>query len=910
MKFNRHSATLILFSLLFLSTSYAQDMAFLDAIKAAGANINDTGLVEMNASTESEYKSLTQNDYANTVRQIKKIDEIELLQQYRDDLREKKLELAFELCEKDESACYLLEQYQNYQDKKPNPALNELKLFGIDLFSAYPLSFNQADFSGVPQSYMLTSGDILKVNIMGKQSVNAEIAIDREGKVFIPAIGSISLAGLTLGDARKQINDLTRLKLIGSEAFVSLMSINAIQIFALGMIDNPGAYKISSVSKPINAVVAGGGFSDNASLRTIDIKRNNQVIQTLDLYDFLLFGNTAKDIRLNNGDVIFVGSVDKTISVHGGVNNPHVFEIKPGDTIEHAIKFAQGFTRDADRSKVTVSRKNNFGQYEVFTTGDFTMMLEHSDIIEIDLTKSEKINSINIVGALKVAKEFQYDKNIFLGNFLSIERDLLENTYTPYALLKRYNSKTRSSDFIEFDLMSQKSLDQLMLEPSDVIYIFSKTDISYINSQSVKKLVSSIAVSGTSNESLDNTFVKGLDAQNTLKLSAEDGLKNLQATSDQYSQANCANLLFSFGNNDFYNSTRLKYSIFTGMGSARCTPFLQRYSELIPILINSAVPVYGSVRSPGLYPITQAISAKELLSIAGNVLSPAKNNVKLDIAQSNGKNIILDISSAEKTVDIISLGVKSPSEVTASYFVKIYGEVSYPGIYPIDDRTTLTELYNQAGGLLSSAFPEAGILTRESVKDVERNALQKSEAELADILGSAITSGIIQQSTSDMLSLTSLLNQISSTQPVGRLIAELNPSTLRKNPQLNITLQPGDAIFIPKRNDVVTIYGSVLNPVTVPYNPKFSIDDYVELAGGYKDYADNNKTYYILPNGKASIPKRGLFMNQNSILPGSTIIVPRQARPLNGFSLIEAVSPILASLSITLASINSITNTN
>ena len=74
MKFNRHSATLILFSLLFLSTSYAQDMAFLDAIKAAGANIDDTGLVEMNASTESEYKSLTQNDYANTVRQIKKID--------------------------------------------------------------------------------------------------------------------------------------------------------------------------------------------------------------------------------------------------------------------------------------------------------------------------------------------------------------------------------------------------------------------------------------------------------------------------------------------------------------------------------------------------------------------------------------------------------------------------------------------------------------------------------------------------------------------------------------------------------------------------------------------------------------------------------------------------------------------
>ena len=156
------------------------------------------------------------------------------------------------------------------------------------------------------------------------------------------------------------------------------------------------------------------------------------------------------------------------------------------------------------------------------------------------------------------------------------------------------------------------------------------------------------------------------------------------------------------------------------------------------------------------------------------------------------------------------------------------------------------------------------------------------------------------------MALVNLMNQVASAQPIGRLITEMNESVLTNNPEQNIFLQSGDTVYIPERNNVITLYGSVLNPTTVPFNAQLNLKDYINLAGGYKDYADEDKAYVLLPNGKAIKPSTFIFARNDQILPGSTVIVPRKARPLDGLSLVEAVSPVLANLSISLASINSI----
>ena len=148
------------------------------------------------------------------------------------------------------------------------------------------------------------------------------------------------------------------------------------------------------------------------------------------------------------------------------------------------------------------------------------------------------------------------------------------------------------------------------------------------------------------------------------------------------------------------------------------------------------------------------------------------------------------------------------------------------------------------------------------------------------------------------------------TSAVGRLVADLDPRVINKDLSKNLLLHPGDVLYMPKRLNTVTVVGSVLNPVTIPYDPKHSVSKYIEFAGGYKDYADPDKSYVLLPNGMSIHPKRSLlfFNSNNDIYPGSTIIVPRKARPLSGLSFAEAISPVLANLSITMASINSISS--
>ena len=176
----------------------------------------------------------------------------------------------------------------------------------------------------------------------------------------------------------------------------------------------------------------------------------------------------------------------------------------------------------------------------------------------------------------------------------------------------------------------------------------------------------------------------------------------------------------------------------------------------------------------------------------------------------------------------------------------------------------------------------------------EEKALQKAQAELAEIFSVGVASGILQQQSTDIIELINLKNRVDSAKATGRLVAELNPTIIERSSK-DIILEDGDIIYMPEITNTVTIMGDVLNPVTVPYNASHDLNDYIILAGGYTSSADKSKTYAILPNG-ASVKIGGSFraFQGNDLMPGSTIIVPKQARPLSGLSLVEVITPILA----------------
>jgi hypothetical protein len=208
------------------------------------------------------------------------------------------------------------------------------------------------------------------------------------------------------------------------------------------------------------------------------------------------------------------------------------------------------------------------------------------------------------------------------------------------------------------------------------------------------------------------------------------------------------------------------------------------------------------------------------------------------------------------------------------------------------------------------------MLTRESVREIEQKAINRSKAELSEILSSAVASGYLQQNSTDLIGLIGLMTSLDDAKATGRLVTELNPTIIKTIPALDIALHDGDTIYMPKLLNTVTVVGQVLNPVTVPHKAGEKFDYYLKLAGGTKKEADRSKIYVLQPNGVSLRRKNGFkipllpFMSfeRDDILPGGTLVVPRQARPLDSIALVETVTPILANLSVTAASIAAISN--
>lgn len=320
----------------------------------------------------------------------------------------------------------------------------------------------------------------------------------------------------------------------------------------------------------------------------------------------------------------------------------------------------------------------------------------------------------------------------------------------------------------------------------------------------------------------------------------------------------------------------------------------------------------GNVRLPGLYPVGNGVNGKILFNLAGGFLyesSLSDSSFEVGIANQGFKNFANgDLANLYQITYF-----NSKQKFTNLYegYITLVGEFNNPGIYSINGASTLLDVYKRAGGLTKHAYPLGGVFTRESVRDQETKAIERAKQELSEILSTAVTSGYLKDNTTDLVSLIALMTNLSSVESTGRLVTELNPSVISRNPSQDTLLEGGDILYMPSIKSVVTVVGQVLNPVTIPYKAGSSFSSYIDMSGGLKNDADKSRIYAILPNGTSVKYETTFFgFGSKDLMPGSTIIVPRKARPLDSLALVETVSPILANLSVTAASIAAISNNN
>ncbi|MEP6687580.1 MAG: SLBB domain-containing protein [Gemmatimonadales bacterium] len=239
-----------------------------------------------------------------------------------------------------------------------------LKLFGVETFRRATSRFQPSQAGPVDENYRLGPGDVLVLILTGDVERSHTLEVTREGFIVIPQVGQVYAANLTIGQLQDQLygrlgrvySGVRRGANASTRFQLSLARLRNIQVYVAGDVVRPGAYQMSSAGTVLTALFAAGGPTINGSFRHVEIRRGRALVDSLDLYEYLLRGSNPTDIRLQTGDVVFVPVHGGFASVSGKVLRPAIYELRPGETLRDAIAYAGGFDPSAVQTRVTIHR--------------------------------------------------------------------------------------------------------------------------------------------------------------------------------------------------------------------------------------------------------------------------------------------------------------------------------------------------------------------------------------------------------------------------------------------------------------------------------------------------------------------------------------------------------------------------
>jgi polysaccharide export outer membrane protein len=251
-----------------------------------------------------------------------------------------------------EKASYRLSETDSDIKKTPNKD----NIFGSDFFNSMQTSFMPISAPNLDDSYVLDFGDILRIQLLGQKDLIDSYKLERDGSINLPDIGQINLAGLSLGEASKLIKSKVNQAYIGTDSFISLENIRDVSILLAGDVFNPGVYTLNGSSNVLHAINVAGGIGAYGSYRSIKLIRNQQVIETLDIYDILIDGKFKSTNRLRSGDIVFVDPRMNVVSVEGAFKRQSKYELLAEENLSDAIKYANELSVDADLSNIFLYR--------------------------------------------------------------------------------------------------------------------------------------------------------------------------------------------------------------------------------------------------------------------------------------------------------------------------------------------------------------------------------------------------------------------------------------------------------------------------------------------------------------------------------------------------------------------------
>ena len=812
------------------------------------------------------------------------------------------------------------QQAELSDDERFNPKKDELKPFGYSLFAGEPTTFMPNESAAVPDTYLVGPGDQLNINFYGKESESFDVTVDREGRISIPDLTPVQVAGLTFAEVKALINAKVEQEVIGVKAFVSLGQLRSMRILVLGEAYKPGSYSVSSLTTVSHALFVSGGVSDIASLRNIQVKRAGKVVSNFDLYDLLIKGDSSKDIVLKPGDVVFVPSVGSQVTVEGLVKRPAIFELKQGETAKQLLNMAGGLKPEAYAKNVVVERFNNQRKEILsvdFSKSNINYIPQDGDRVRFNSVSSQYENSISLIGTVARPGNYQWYQGKRISDVLkSVRGDLLPQADLSYGLLIRETNINGDIEAHQFDVAQAiiKNADNnLALKANDKIIVFSRFEEKEIEKTALENMA-------LSQEQQEQQF----KAEQWHKFKQKEFEKYIGISQkDETIKKNQQGLTIA----DF---SKRKANQQSQELKAEDYAFFSRHNLLLPIIeklkqqasISQAmqlVEINGNVTYPGIYPLTVSGEVADLVTAAGGLLESAYTK-QAEITRivlgdaSQVEHVRFDLESALKGESQNNITLRSKDSINIfsipnwqeNVKVELKGELKFPGTYTIRRGETLTDLLKRAGGFSDFAEQNAAIFTRVSIKEQEQQQLARLSTELRRDIASKSFQNSVSGNSLSYDEMDKLLNDLASVEAVGRLVIDL---PLIVNNQQNLVLQNGDTLYVPSKRDSISIIGEVNYSTSHLYKAGVSVDDYIDLSGGLKERAAEDRIYIIKANGSVEIPNTGGWFaanNANQLEPGDTIVVPMDAGHMDKLTLWSTATQILYQLGVAVAAIGSL----
>ena len=704
---------------------------------------------------------------------------------------------------------------------------NDSDVFGYNVFRGTSfLSFQSNLNLPTPNDYVLGAGDKMFIDIYGASESYFQTEISPEGYAILENIGPVNLNGLTLEEAKLRLTNRFKTIYPGIQLKNTFLNISvgiprAIRINITGEVNLPGTYNFSAFNTLYNALYVAGGITEKATLRDIKLFRNNKLISTVDVYNFLTNGDGTSNVRLENNDLILVGPYTNRIFVDGAVKTPGKFEMKDEETLLDLINYAGGLSENAYSKSIKLTRTID-GQLKIIDINydqfDFFKPL-NGDKYVIEKIVEKYNNRVMVNGAVYRPGTFSLNEGMTVKNLIDKAEGLKTDVFFDKAYVTRTN-EDYSTSTIALNLRDELKNPTFIIQEEDVLNILSINDLSEENY---------IEISGQVNNPGIFPFSKNITLSDLILLAG--GFKenassnrieiNRRLASNELNENNISEILIFDLNKNLKNST------------ISIKPFDQIIVRKNP---NFYTQQYARVEGEVMYPGKYAISSKN-------------ERISDLISRSGGfKNMAY---------------LKGATLIRLTEFAELQSDLNKK-IKNLNDLKN--KVSNKEGTLTES---ELLLIERidEDLKNIDTN---KNENQI-------LSSYAKSERINEILKKNSVDGDIpiSKSEAIGIDLMSIVNSPGSKS---DLLLKEGDVIIVPKKLETVRLRGELLYPTTVRFVSNKSLKYYINSSGGFDNKAKRSGTYIVYANGDVARTKKFLFFNiYPKAEPGSEVIVPKKS---------------------------------